>query len=102
MKRRIRGRKSRSFARRRVVTNWGVWGRQNSAKEVFRDGKEGASDKVMANVPAGYERIAATPKFKRRKVSTVWDFPPGYRRVTASNFELCRQIAVNQSSQGNW
>ncbi|KAH1082661.1 hypothetical protein J1N35_022422 [Gossypium stocksii] len=43
----------------------------------------------MANVPTGYEHLAATPKFKRRKVSAVRDFPPGCGRVTASKFGLC-------------
>ncbi|KAL1145053.1 hypothetical protein V6Z11_A11G272500 [Gossypium hirsutum] len=39
------------------------------------------------------------PKFKRRKVSAVRDLPSGCERGTTSDFELHRQIAVNQSSQ---
>ncbi|KAK5842887.1 hypothetical protein PVK06_005303 [Gossypium arboreum] len=41
-----------------------------------------------------------TPKFKRRKVSAVRDFLPRYGRGTTSDFELHRQIALDQSSQG--
>ncbi|KAH1097402.1 hypothetical protein J1N35_014323 [Gossypium stocksii] len=65
-------------------------------------GKGVASNKVMAKVPAGYERVAATPKFKQCKVSVIQNFSLGCRRVTASNFGLCRQIAVDQSSQAKW
>ncbi|KAH1031592.1 hypothetical protein J1N35_043766 [Gossypium stocksii] len=61
-----------------------------------------ATNKVMAKVLARYERVDATPKFKWRKVSVVWNFSPGCGRVTASNFGLCRQIIVDQSSQGKW
>ncbi|KAH1064036.1 hypothetical protein J1N35_029023 [Gossypium stocksii] len=60
----------------------------------------GSSHKVMAKVPAENVHIAFTPKFKRRKVSAVRDFPPGYGRGTASDFGLSRQIAIDQSSQG--
>ncbi|KAK5825599.1 hypothetical protein PVK06_020455 [Gossypium arboreum] len=42
------------------------------------------------------------PKFKRRKVSAVRDFPPGCGRGTTSDFELRRQIATDQSSQGKY
>ncbi|KAH1097711.1 hypothetical protein J1N35_014632 [Gossypium stocksii] len=49
----------------------------------------------MANVPAGYEHIAATPKFKWCKVSAVRDFLPGCERGTASDFALNRQITVD-------
>ncbi|KAG4170475.1 hypothetical protein ERO13_A12G149450v2 [Gossypium hirsutum] len=41
------------------------------------------------------------PKFKRRKVLAVRDFPPGCGRGTTSDFELHRQIPVDQSSQGS-
>ncbi|KAH1107876.1 hypothetical protein J1N35_011644 [Gossypium stocksii] len=54
----------------------------------------------MAKVSIEFERVTATPKFKQRKVSAVSDFPLGCRRVTASNFGLSRQLAVDQSSQG--
>ncbi|KAH1107060.1 hypothetical protein J1N35_010828 [Gossypium stocksii] len=58
----------------------------------------GASDKVLAKVPAKFERVVSTPKFKRCKVSAVRDFLLGYGRATPSNFELSRQIAIDQSS----
>ncbi|KAH1098059.1 hypothetical protein J1N35_014980 [Gossypium stocksii] len=54
----------------------------------------------MAKVSAEIERVVSTPKFKRRKVSAVRDFLRRCKRVTASNFRLSRQIAVDQSSQG--
>ncbi|KAH1039071.1 hypothetical protein J1N35_040814 [Gossypium stocksii] len=56
----------------------------------------------MAKVSAEIERVVSAPKFKRYKVSVVWDFPPKCGRVTASNFGLSRQIALDQSSQGKW
>ncbi|PPD98657.1 hypothetical protein GOBAR_DD04321 [Gossypium barbadense] len=46
-------------------------------------GEEGASSKVIAKVPAEFERVASTPKFKWRKVSAFRDFPPGCGRVVA-------------------
>ncbi|KAH1107977.1 hypothetical protein J1N35_011745 [Gossypium stocksii] len=49
----------------------------------------------MPKVPAEIERIVSVPKFKQRKVSTVQDFLPGYRRVTVPRSS--RQITVNQS-----
>ncbi|KAH1082711.1 hypothetical protein J1N35_022472 [Gossypium stocksii] len=61
---------------------------------------EGSSRKVMAKVPAEIERVVSTPKFKRRRVSAVRDFPPRCGRVTASNFGLSRQITIYRSSQG--
>ncbi|KAH1107265.1 hypothetical protein J1N35_011033 [Gossypium stocksii] len=61
--------------------------------------KEGSSEGSV-KVPTECERIAATPKFKRRKVSTVRDFLPRCRRGTASDFKLHTRIAVDQSSQG--
>ncbi|KAH1097363.1 hypothetical protein J1N35_014284 [Gossypium stocksii] len=56
----------------------------------------------MAKVSAEIERVVSSPKFKRLKVSVVRDFLPRCGRVTASNFGLSRQIAVDQSSQGKW
>ncbi|KAH1121675.1 hypothetical protein J1N35_004835 [Gossypium stocksii] len=50
-------------------------------------GKGDASNKVMAKVPPRYKRVATTPKFKRRKVSAVRDFPPGCGRVTTSTLD---------------
>ncbi|KAH1056157.1 hypothetical protein J1N35_034222, partial [Gossypium stocksii] len=63
-------------------------------------GKRNVSDKVMARVSVQIERVVFAPKFKRRKVSAIQDFPPGYKRGTASDLELNRKIATNQSSQG--
>ncbi|KAH1091931.1 hypothetical protein J1N35_019188 [Gossypium stocksii] len=60
----------------------------------------GQSEGGSGGVPTENGLVVSAPKFKRRKVSAVRDFSPGCRRVTASNFELCRQIAVDQSSQG--
>ncbi|KAH1056117.1 hypothetical protein J1N35_034182 [Gossypium stocksii] len=42
----------------------------------------------------------STPKFKQCRVSVVRDFPSGCGRVTASNYGLTRQIAVDHSSEG--
>ncbi|KAH1047557.1 hypothetical protein J1N35_038341 [Gossypium stocksii] len=50
----------------------------------------------MANVTTGFEHVTTTPKFKRHKVSTVRDFPPGCKRGATTNFGLNRQIAVDQ------
>ncbi|KAK5811781.1 hypothetical protein PVK06_027153 [Gossypium arboreum] len=51
-------------------------------------GKRGASDKVIARVPAEIKRVASTPRFKWRKVSAVRDFSLGCGRVAAPNFGL--------------
>ncbi|KAH1122195.1 hypothetical protein J1N35_005355 [Gossypium stocksii] len=73
-------------------------------------------------VSTGSALAVSTPKFKRRRVSAVRDFPPGYgrvtasnngltvlavrdfpsgcRRVTASNYGLTRQITIDHSSEG--
>ncbi|KAH1097324.1 hypothetical protein J1N35_014245, partial [Gossypium stocksii] len=48
--------------------------------------KGGSSSKVLTKVPAENVPVASTRKFKRRRVSAIWDFPPGCGRVTASNF----------------
>ncbi|KAK5833510.1 hypothetical protein PVK06_017354 [Gossypium arboreum] len=50
----------------------------------------------MSMVLRGSGRVAFAPKFKRRRVSAVRDFPPGCGRVTTPNFGLSRQIAVDQ------
>ncbi|KAH1107755.1 hypothetical protein J1N35_011523, partial [Gossypium stocksii] len=50
--------------------------------------KEGASSKVKAVVPVDSMCFASIPNFKRHRVSTVRDFPPGCEKVTASNFGL--------------
>ncbi|KAH1114445.1 hypothetical protein J1N35_007823 [Gossypium stocksii] len=63
-------------------------------------GKGGASDKVIAKVPAEFKHVATTLKFKRRKVLAIRDFSPGCGRVTASNLDLRRQIVIDQSSPG--
>ncbi|KAH1091638.1 hypothetical protein J1N35_018895 [Gossypium stocksii] len=69
---------------------------------VFVMGKANANDKVMAKVLAETERVVSAPMFKRGKMLLVRDFPPGCGRVNASNFGLCRQITVDQSSHGKW
>ncbi|KAH1031746.1 hypothetical protein J1N35_043920 [Gossypium stocksii] len=73
-------------------------------------------------VSTGSTLAVSTPKFKRRSVSAVKDFPlgygrvtvsnycltmsvvrdfsPGCRRVTASNYDLTRQITIDHSSEG--
>ncbi|KAH1098413.1 hypothetical protein J1N35_015334 [Gossypium stocksii] len=70
----------------------------------------------------GSELMISTPKFKRRSVSVVRDFPPGCERTTASNYGLTipvvrdillgcgrviasnygltRQIAIDHSDEG--
>ncbi|KAH1056449.1 hypothetical protein J1N35_034514 [Gossypium stocksii] len=63
-------------------------------------GKGDTCGKEMADVTTGYERVTATSKFKRRKVSAVRDFSSRYGRGTVSAFRLSRQIAVDQSRQG--
>ncbi|KAH1032265.1 hypothetical protein J1N35_044439 [Gossypium stocksii] len=60
-----------------------------------------SSREVMTEVLARKGPEVAAPKFKWRKVSAVQDFPPGCGRATASDFELSRQIAVDQSNQGS-
>ncbi|KAH1031553.1 hypothetical protein J1N35_043727 [Gossypium stocksii] len=74
------------------------------------------------SVTTGSALAVSTPKFKRRSVSIVRDFPPGcgrptasnysltvpvirdfpsgYGRVTASNYSLTRQIAIDHSDKG--
>ncbi|KAH1083019.1 hypothetical protein J1N35_022780 [Gossypium stocksii] len=61
--------------------------------------KEGSS-KGSVKVLTEYERVAATPKFKWRKVLAVGDFLPRCGRGTALEFRLHRQIMVDQTSQG--
>ncbi|KAH1122032.1 hypothetical protein J1N35_005192 [Gossypium stocksii] len=65
------------------------------------EASNGQSEERSGRVPVEIENVISTPKFKRRRVSAVRDFSPGYRRVTASNFGLSRQIAIDQSSQGS-
>ncbi|KAH1031849.1 hypothetical protein J1N35_044023, partial [Gossypium stocksii] len=60
--------------------------------------KGNSSGKEMANVMTGFEHVTTIPKFKRRKVSTVRDFPPGCRRGATTDFGLNRQIAIDQGS----
>ncbi|KAH1038438.1 hypothetical protein J1N35_040181 [Gossypium stocksii] len=54
---------------------------------VMDEGKGGSSKKEMAKVPAKIERVVSAPKFKRRRVSAVRDFLPGYGRVTTSTLD---------------
>ncbi|KAH1091487.1 hypothetical protein J1N35_018744 [Gossypium stocksii] len=58
--------------------------------------KGNSSGKGMANVTIGFEHVTTIPKFKQRKVSVVWDFPPGCGRGATTNLGLNRQIAVDQ------
>ena len=53
-------------------------------------GKEDSSSKVTAKVPARIERVAFTPKFKRRAMLAIRDFLPGCGRVAAPNSGLSR------------
>jgi len=39
------------------------------------------SEGVSIKDPKGSRLAVSTPKFKRRAVSAVWDFPPGCGRV---------------------
>ncbi|KAH1039706.1 hypothetical protein J1N35_041449, partial [Gossypium stocksii] len=50
-------------------------------------GEESSSDKVMAVVSDENELVEPAPKFKRGRVLSVQDFPPGCDRVAAPNFE---------------
>ncbi|KAH1097590.1 hypothetical protein J1N35_014511 [Gossypium stocksii] len=59
-------------------------------------GKGDVSGKEMAKVTMGFEHVTTIPKFKRRKVSAVRDFPPGCRRGATMDHGLNRQIAVDQ------
>ncbi|KAH1072894.1 hypothetical protein J1N35_025222 [Gossypium stocksii] len=65
-------------------------------------GDEVSSNKVVAVVPAENELLVPSPKFKRCRVSAVWDFPPGSDKVAAPNSGSSKQITVDQSSQGKW
>ncbi|KAH1107675.1 hypothetical protein J1N35_011443 [Gossypium stocksii] len=71
-------------------------------KEITMESSDDQPEERSGRVPAEIERIISTPKFKQHRVLAVWDFSPGCERVTALNFGLSRQIAVNQSSQGKW
>ncbi|KAH1073603.1 hypothetical protein J1N35_025931 [Gossypium stocksii] len=68
---------------------------------VLQMGKRDVSDKVMAMVLVEIERVVSAPKFKRPRLSAVWDFLPKCERVTTLDFRLNRQIAVDQSMQGS-
>ncbi|KAH1097380.1 hypothetical protein J1N35_014301 [Gossypium stocksii] len=50
----------------------------------------------MATVMTGFEHVTTIPKFKRRKVSVIRDFPPRCRREATTDLGLHRQIAVDQ------
>ncbi|KAH1056420.1 hypothetical protein J1N35_034485 [Gossypium stocksii] len=64
----------------------------------------GASDNWTeggcGRVSTGSALTVSTPKFKQRRVSPIRDFPSGYGRMTASNYDLTRQIAIDHSSEG--
>ncbi|KAH1039897.1 hypothetical protein J1N35_041640 [Gossypium stocksii] len=61
---------------------------------------EGSNRKAMTVVPAGIGLVVPAPKFKQRKVSAIWDFPPGCGRVTAPSSRSSEVITVDRSSQG--
>ncbi|KAH1056837.1 hypothetical protein J1N35_034902 [Gossypium stocksii] len=60
--------------------------------------KGDVSGKEMTNVSTKYEHVITTPKFKRRKVSAVRDFPPGCGRVATTDLGLNTQIVVDQGA----
>ncbi|KAH1122565.1 hypothetical protein J1N35_005725 [Gossypium stocksii] len=66
------------------------------------NGGRGSSNKVMAVVSAKNELVVPVPKFKRRRVSAVCDFPPGCGRVATPNSGSSKQITIDRSSQGKW
>ncbi|KAH1073340.1 hypothetical protein J1N35_025668 [Gossypium stocksii] len=59
---------------------------------------KGGSSKVSVKMSTEYESVTISPKFKRRKVSAVRDFPPGCGRRATTDLELYRQIKVDQGS----
>ncbi|KAH1030889.1 hypothetical protein J1N35_043063 [Gossypium stocksii] len=62
--------------------------------------KRDVSGKEMTNMSTKYEHVITTPKFKRRKVSTVRDFPPGCGIGATADLGLNKQIAVDQGYSG--
>ncbi|KAH1098283.1 hypothetical protein J1N35_015204 [Gossypium stocksii] len=58
------------------------------------------TERGHGRVSTGMALTVSTPKFKRRSVSAVRDFPSGCGRVTVSNYGLTRQIAIVHSSEG--
>ncbi|KAH1039070.1 hypothetical protein J1N35_040813 [Gossypium stocksii] len=54
----------------------------------------------LGRASAEIKCVASAPKFKWRRVSVVWDFPLGCRRVAAPNSRSSKQIIVDRSSQG--
>ncbi|KAH1046782.1 hypothetical protein J1N35_037566 [Gossypium stocksii] len=61
--------------------------------------KESTSGKELATMVTGFEHVTTTPKFKRRKVLAVRDFLPGCGRGATIDFELNRQIIVDQGKK---
>ncbi|KAH1114482.1 hypothetical protein J1N35_007860 [Gossypium stocksii] len=59
-------------------------------------GKGNSSGKEMAKVTPGFEHVTSMPKFKRSKVSAIWDFSPSYGRWATMDLGLNRQIIVDQ------
>ncbi|KAH1114188.1 hypothetical protein J1N35_007566 [Gossypium stocksii] len=57
---------------------------------------KGGSSKVSVKMLTKYESVTTTPKFKRRKVSTIRDFLPGCERGATMDLRLNRQIAIDQ------
>ncbi|KAH1082707.1 hypothetical protein J1N35_022468 [Gossypium stocksii] len=61
---------------------------------------DSSGKEMTTNNTTGFEHVISTPKFKRRKVSAVWDFPLGCRRGATTNLKLNRQIPVDQDIVG--
>ncbi|KAH1046735.1 hypothetical protein J1N35_037519, partial [Gossypium stocksii] len=53
----------------------------------------------MVVMSAENELVAFAPKFKQRRISAVWDFPPGCGKVAAPNSGSSKQSTVSQYSQ---
>ncbi|KAH1064052.1 hypothetical protein J1N35_029039 [Gossypium stocksii] len=86
------------------------------------EASDNRTEEGCGRVTTGSALAVSTPKFKRRSVSAVRDFPPRYGRattsnygltilavrdflpgcgrVTASNYGLTRQIAIDHSDEG--
>ncbi|KAH1108047.1 hypothetical protein J1N35_011815 [Gossypium stocksii] len=63
---------------------------------------KGSSNKGKAVVPVHSGHVASALKYKRRKVSAIWNLSPRCGRVTAPNFGSSELITVDRSGQGKW
>ncbi|KAH1122076.1 hypothetical protein J1N35_005236 [Gossypium stocksii] len=64
------------------------------------EASDNRTERGCGRVSTASALAVSTPKFKRRRVSAVRDFPPRCGRVTVSNYGLTRQIAIDHSSEG--